>query len=352
MPYSRPTLREIDARLQADVESRLPGVDPALRRSLVGAIVRAVAGAHHEMYGYLAWIAEQAFPDRAGSEELARWAQIWGVSRIAAAAASGTVTVTGLDGAAIEAGTVWRTGAGQEYVSTARSVISSGSATVQVRARTAGAAGDAEAGQVLTLVSPISGVLAGATVVSIAGGADVEGDDSLRERLLARIQAPPAGGAARDYVAWALAGHSAVTRAWVRPRASGLGTVTVYAMTDGATPTGVPGQAVTSAIQSYIDARRPVTAVVTVVAPTAVPLALTIRSLTPDTTAIRAAIAAEIGDLLRRAGEPGGTIRISQIREAISGAEGETDHVLVTPTADVTHTAAQIATMGEITWQG
>ena len=140
MPYSRPTLREIDARLQADVESRLPGVDPALRRSLVGALIRAVAGAHHEMYGYLAWIAEQAFPDRAGSEELARWARIWGVSRTAATAASGTVTVTGTAGAAIGAGTVWRTGAGQEYVSTARSVISSGSATVQVRARTAGAA--------------------------------------------------------------------------------------------------------------------------------------------------------------------------------------------------------------------
>lgn len=317
MPYSRPTLREIDARLQADVESRLPGVDPALRRSLIGAIIHAVAGAHHEIYGYLAWIAEQAFPDRAGSEELARWARIWGVSRTAATAASGTVTVTGTDGAAIEAGTVWRTGAGREYVSTARSVVSSGSATV----------------------------------VSIAGGADVEGDDSLRERLLARIQAPPAGGAAKDYVAWALAGHSAVTRAWVRPRASGLGTVTVYAMTDGATPTGVPGQAVISAIHSYIDARRPVTAAVTVTAPTAVPLALTIRSLTPDTTAIRAAIAAEIGDLLRREGEPGGTIRISQIREAISGAEGETDHVLVAPIADVTHTAALIATPGEITWR-
>lgn len=122
-------------------------------------------------------------------------------------------------------------------------------------------------------------------------------------------------------------------------------------MTDGATPTGVPLAAVTTAVEGYIHTRRPVTAEVTVAGPVATPLALTIRSLTPDTPAIRAAIRAEVDDLLLRAAEPGGTILISHIREAISGAEGETDHVLVSPTADVPHAAAQIATPGEITWQ-
>ena len=351
MPYSRPTLADLDARLSADVESRLSGVDPALRRSLVGALVRAVAGSHHEMYGYLAWIADQAFPDRASSAELARWAAIWGLSRAPATAARGAITVTGTDGSAVEAGTTWRSSDGREYDSTARAVIAGGSATVQVQARTAGAAGNAGAGTSLALLSPLAGVQSAATTVSIAGGADVESDDSLRERLLARIQAPPAGGSASDYEAWARAGHTAVTRAWVRPRAAGLGTVTVYVMADGATMTGVPESAVTTAVQGYIDARRPVTAAVTVAGPVAAPLALTIRSLTPDTPEIRAAIGKEIGDLLLRTAEPGGTIPISHIREAISGAEGETDHALVAPIADVTHTAVQIAVPGVITWQ-
>lgn len=221
MPYDRPSLADLDQRLRADVESRLPGVDPALRRSLVGAIVRAVAGAHHEMYGYLAWVADQAFPDRAGSAELDRWAAIWGVSRIPPATASGTITATGIDGSTVDTGAVWRSSSGQEYVSTARATIATGSATVRVQARTAGAAGNAPVGQALGLVSPIAGVRSAAVVVSVAGGADVEGDESLRARLLARIQAPPAGGSARDYVSWARAAHAAVTRVWARPRASG-----------------------------------------------------------------------------------------------------------------------------------
>lgn len=353
MPYRRPSLADLDARLQADVESRLPGVEPGLRRSLVGAIVRAVAGAHHEMYGYLAWIADQAFPDTADVEELERWAAIWGVSRIPAATASGTLTLTGVEGAVVEIGATWRSSTGVEYVSTARAVLSAPpvTATVQVRARIAGAGGNAVAGQTLSLVSPIPDVHSTATVGSITGGADVEGDDSLRTRLLARIQAPPSGGAARDYVAWARAGHGDVTRAWARPREAGLGTVTVYIMTDDATADGVPERAIVTAVQGYIDTRRPVTASVTVAAPVATPLALTIRSLTPDTPAIRAEIGAEIGDLLLRTAEPGGVIRISHIREAISGAEGETDHVLVAPAGDVAHAPAQIAVPGAITWQ-
>jgi uncharacterized phage protein gp47/JayE len=65
---------------------------------------------------------------------------------------------------------------------------------------------------------------------------------------------------------------------------------------------------------------------------------------------VQAAVAAELADLLRREAEPGGTILVSHLREAISIAVGETNHVLSSPAADVTHATGQIATLGTITW--
>jgi uncharacterized phage protein gp47/JayE len=54
--------------------------------------------------------------------------------------------------------------------------------------------------------------------------------------------------------------------------------------------------------------------------------------------------------MLLRDAEPGGTILISHIREAISIAAGEVDHVLSAPAANVTHASGQLATFGAITW--
>ena len=351
MPFDRPSLAELDARLAADIVSRLPGTDPQLRRSLLGALARALAGAHHELYGYADWIARQAFPDTAEDPELLRWAAIWGVERAAPVAATGTITVTGTNDTVIPEATVWRSGAGVGYETTAEATITDGTADIAVRASVAGATGNAADGTKVSLVSPITGVVSEAAFVgAIGGGADIEGIASVRTRLLARLRAPPRGGTASDYVLWARAGHAAATRAWARPRASGLGTVTVYLMTDDATDNGVPAAAVVTAVQDYIDAQRPVTADVTVAAPTPVALDITITDVVPDTEAVRAAIQAEIEDLILRESEPGGTILVSHIREAISTAFGEADHVLTAPVADVEHQDDEIAIAGSFTW--
>ena len=102
-------------------------------------------------------------------------------------------------------------------------------------------------------------------------------------------------------------------------------------------------------VQTWIDARRPVTANPTVVAPIAAPLNMSIQLL-PSSQAIRDAVTAEIADLLRREAVPGGTILLTHLREAISIAAGETDHVLISPVANVTHATGLIAVPGVITW--
>jgi uncharacterized phage protein gp47/JayE len=351
MAFERPSITQLVERIQSDIETRLPGSDARLRRSLLEVLARTHAGAVHGLYGHLDWLSRQLMIDTADAEHLARWASIWGVARTASTAATGEVTCAGTDGAVIPAGTVLQAADGTAYSTDADATIAAGSASLNVTAQSPGAAGDLAAGSSLSLVSPISGVQSQASVAAggLTGGADIESDDALRMRLLDRIHQPPQGGAGYDYTAWARAAHPDVTDVWVAPLELGLGTVTVRVMTYDATADGLPQQSVLDAVQAYIDERRPVTADVSVAAPIAVPLDFTI-ALTPSSAAVQQAVQAELTDLLRRAASPGGTILRSHITEAISTAAGETDHTLTAPAADVAHGTGEIAVMGAITW--
>jgi uncharacterized phage protein gp47/JayE len=348
MPFSRPTLTQIDDRIKADIVANLPGADSLLRRSILWVLATMHAGASHGLYGYSDWIARQILPDTAEAEILARHAAIWGVERTPAEIASGTATATGNDGASIPSGTVLSRLDGVEYVTTAAATIAAGTATLALDASVAGLNGDMASGTALEFVSPLSGVDTAAIAGTVTGGEDTEDDDALRARLLDRIRQPPHGGADFDYVKWAKE-VDGVTRAWVSAQELGIGTVTIRFMRDDDDTTATPDSAEVQAVQDYIDAARPVTAAVTVVAPVAVALDMTIQ-LTPNSAAVQAAVEAEITDLIRREAIPGGTILISHLREAVSIAAGETDHAITSPAADVTHTTGQIAMPGTITW--
>jgi uncharacterized phage protein gp47/JayE len=126
-------------------------------------------------------------------------------------------------------------------------------------------------------------------------------------------------------------------------------------MMDGLYPDGIPQAGDVALVQASLDAARPVTADLTVVAPIAEPLdfEILLRDAAGQPEAdptIRQAVEDELRDLIQREADPGKTMLISKIREAISVASGEYDHVLIDPVADVPHTTGEIATFGEITW--
>lgn len=351
MPFQRPTLNELIARTEQDLQARMTNQQSALlRRSVLAVIARVIAGASHLLHGFLEWASRQFFTDTADSEWLARRATLWGITRKAAAFASGGVDFTGTDGSTIPAGTTLKRSDGVEYETDADGTISGGTATIQVTADEAGDDGNASSGVTLQLATTLSGVDSEAAVGSngITGGEDTESDDDLRARVRQRIQEVPHGGAEQDYERWALE-VAQVTRAWPIPTNRGIGTIDVTFVLDDESPI-IPGSTKVQEVQDYIDERRPVTADFLAFAPTAVPLAFTI-SVTPDTADVRAAVESELKDMLRRDSAPGGTILLSHIREAISVAAGETDHDLNSPTADVTHASGEIATFGGITWQ-
>lgn len=346
--FSRPTLLDLINRTRDDVLSRLADAE-TLRRSDAFVYARTLAGAAHGLYGFLDWLARNVIYDTAEADMLERWSGIWGITRKAAAAASGTVTLSGAVGAVVPAGSVLQAYDLAEYTVDDETTFSTTTATATVTASTAGAADNRDAGQTLTLVSTIAGVNSTATASALSGGADEETDDALRARFLARIRQTPQGGADYDYVAWGLEVAN-FTRVWCYPNELGLGTVTVRGMCDNAYTDGIPQAADITALQTYLDTVRPVTAAVTAVAPIADELDFEIASLSPATTAVKAAITAALTELIVAEGEPGGTLLISHIRSAISGAAGEFDHELVSPTANVTHTTGHIPTMGTVTW--
>lgn len=355
MPFDRPILPQIITRIQTDQESRLDGTEPRLRRSALGVLARAEAGVAHGLHGHIDWTARQIMPDTAESEILARQAAWWGVSRKAASAAIGSVIAIGADGSIIPIGSVLQRSDGVEYTTDADATIAGGTATVAVTCETGGQDGNGVAGVALTFVSPVAGVQSLATVDGggLTGGADIEDDESLRDRFQARVQEPPQGGSRADFERWVLE-VAGVTRVWVLPQWLGPGTVGVFFVRDDDAEM-IPDAAEVLAVQDYIDTVRPVTADVTVIAPVAVAVDMTI-SLNPNTSAVQAAVSAELADLFRREavvedGAGSGTILISHIKEAISLATGETDHALVIPAANVTFSPGEIGTLGALTFQ-
>lgn len=351
MPFSRPTLNQLIDTIAGDIESQLPGADARLRRNVLNVIARILAGAAHGLYGYQEFIARQGLYDTAEAEFLERWASIYGISRLAATFATGDVVFAGTDGSTVVAGSELQRSDGLLFTVDADVTIAGGTAVASLTANTPGSESNTNSGVQLTLTATASGINSVANVDSsgIAGGVDIESDNALRDRLLSRVRLAPHGGAAHDYVQWAKEAHPAVTRVWVFPLELGDGTVVVRFVTDNEPSGIIPSAQIVSDVQTYIDSVRPVTAIVTVDAPTAVPLDLDI-SLNPNTTAVQQAVTSELQDMLSRVAAPGGTIPISKIREAVSIASGEEDHAINVPAADVLHAVNQIAVMGNITW--
>lgn len=357
MPFERPTLATLVARIRADFRSRLGIAGQLLRRAMADVLAATWAGAVHMLHGHLDWLSKQLFAKTAEREQLLVQASMYGLSPIPASFASGTLAATGTNGSNIPLDTILVRDDGERYRVTVAQTISGGTATVPVEAVVAGASGNLATGETLVLETPISGVNSTMTVNSpgLSGGADIESTEAFRTRFLERLQEPPQGGSEQDYIAWAkqVAG---VTRVFVYPNEGGLGTVVVRFVrdNDGTGTAILPDSGEVATVQGVLDINRPVTADVTALAPTSSNVNFNLH-ISPDTTANRNAVIAELTDMFFREAEPGdgagrGTILLSQMLVAIGIAEGITDFDLNSPSADVVPTLGQLLLVGTFTW--
>lgn len=346
MPYEIPTLPALIKRTETDFERNAPD---ALRRADAKVAARAHSGAVYELYGYQDWIARQSNPATCDETMLLSWAD-WRLDDgpTPAVAAAGTATVTGSSGFLVDAGQLYRSKDGRRYVVAEAATLVDGLASLKLVAEDVGTLGNIEGGT-LTAVTPVLGVNAEAVIGpdGIVGGAEKESIEALRSRVKAAFKNPSKVGNGADFVEWALE-VPGVTRAWALPRWMGPGTFGLVFVRDG-DPEIIPTAAQVAEVQAYLDKKRPVTAEVYALAAEARVLNFRLR-LTPDSTALRAAVEQSLRVLIDDEGGPGETLLSTHVRAAISNTPGETDHVLIEPATDVVMGPIQVAVPGVFAW--
>lgn len=360
MPFNIPTIDGL-RRQGRDFVTAATGVGAIIPNSPMRIVTDGNSAMASLNLQYLQWLSRQLLPDTAESEWLTRHANIWLPNgRKQATYATGQIAFTGTVGSIVPAGTQLISG-DIIYATTVQITIGAAATYAAATAQTGGSAGNLLPGSVLSVSTAISGVDGTATVVSMEGGTDPESDDDLRIRVLNRIQKPPMGGDADDYVAWALS-VSGVTRAWCSPGEMGIGTVTLRFMCDElrADQKGFPTQEDVDAVSAYIESVRPVSVRdVFVLGPTVLAIDITISNLSPDTAATRAAIYTSVEQMIRDrsapahavngVAQPAQTIYAVWISDAILNAPGVDSFDLTIPD-QVMPGAGYMAVLGDVTY--
>lgn len=365
--FTTPTLATLIDRISTDINTRLNGSDSRIWGGLLWVLARVWAAAVWGLYLFLAWCAEQMFPESAESDYLRAMAVRYGLTPRAATSAAGNMSIYATAGTTLPASSIVRRKADNvEYKTDAAHVwAASRYEDVAVTAAVAGADGNADAGVLCEVVSPPAGVLADCLVGTggLTGGFDDETDDDLRLRLADRLAGVFTGGSTADYIAWAQE-VPGVKNVWCYPEvnttgAAEAGSVVVRFTVVDAGAGIIPSPAQVAAVQSYLDARRPATATLTVAAPVAAPCAFTLH-VEPNAgvaqAAVEAAVEAELDALFAsELNQPGGTIKNSVIHEYIARAAGEAWHTLVSVdggpgTGDIVRTGNNLAIKGVVTF--
>ena len=368
MPWTTPTLREVRSLVRDAVHASLPGADANVPNSLLRVMSDNQGALCHLTLQYVDWLSLQLLPDTAETEWLDRHGDIWLVNadgttgRKMASLATGVASFQGLvDGTVIPAGTQLQSAADMPASSisanpevtfeTLADIVTSSSTTVDgsIRALDPGAFGNMPDGTTLAIAPPLDGVSSAVIARNLTGGTDTETDEQLRARILQRIQNPPMGGSAADYVAWALA-VPGVTRAWAAPE-QGPGTITVRFLMDDlrADDDGWPTPADVEAVALYIDQKRPVTVMgCYVLAPIKQFIDITIANLVPDTAEAQAEIEASIQAMLFEMAAPGQTIFAAWVSYAIMNSPSVVSFQLVTTADYVMPSLGHMAVVGTI----
>jgi len=312
-------LKDVRSLVRDQIRGSLPGADATIPNSVLRVLSDSQGALCHLTLQYVDWLALQLIPDTAEHEWLDRHGDIWLVNadgttgRKMAQLASGIVDFqSSFPGVIIPMGTQLVAGnlTGYETLQLAVATGPGVPIPVPVRALDPGSAGNLDPGTFLTVVDPIPNLNGAATVENLDGGTEEETDDELRYRVLQRIRQPPQGGAAHDYVVWALA-VPGCTRAWVAPLEMGIGTVTVRVLFDDlrADDDGWPQLVDLEQVRNYLDTVRPVAVKdFWVLAPIKQRIDVVISYIDPDTTEIRAAVQASLQEMMFEKAAPGQTI--------------------------------------------
>lgn len=312
----------------------------------------AAAAQLYALYVQADWVNRQCFPQTAQGEYLDYHAQLRALERKAASQAQGVIRFYGdADSATarvIPQGTVCMTPGLVRFATTREGVLPAGESHVDISAQAveAGGAGNVIAGSIRTLSVPPVGITGCINPEAFTGGADQEGDEKLRERILDSFRRLPNGANAAFYEQGALS-FEEVAAAAALPRNRGVGTVDVVV----ATPQGMPDSTLLGRLEEFFRQRREIAVDVKVLPPELVTVNLSIQLAV---TAGRDfdAVAEEVERTLRgwfsgqRLGQNVLRARLGSLVFTVDGVE---NYRIDTPAADVTIAKQQLPVLGTVT---
>ncbi|OYV89669.1 MAG: hypothetical protein B7Z57_11615 [Acidiphilium sp. 37-60-79] len=351
MPWPVPAPGVISARAAALFEQSIAGIDARSDNTVATTLTRITELSAQDLYFMQGYLAQQLMPDTA-TDWLPLHGAEWGVPQAQPTPAGGNVLVTGPAGSPIPAGVVFSAPSQALYTSIAPVTLSAaGTGSLPVVANVAGSAGNLPAGTPMVVVSPVAGLAPQSGVLDAngaTGGLDLESVSSWRARILAQIRTQPSGGNYNDYIAWieaALPGAIGVCPA----SACGGGSVNVAFVMPGPS---VPSAEEIAVVLAYIQSQAPVTAQpnITVNPVTLQPVNFSLQ-VRPNTVTIQNAALAALALYFQQSAAIGGTIYMSDVDEALAGADGEQYHERLAPLADVVAPSLfTLLTLGTVTF--
>lgn len=235
-PLATESPEAILGRMQADINAGIDPTDPLYADIVGGAVwddlARADALEMDRVYDrMLTEVPSAALPAFATGTWLDQWASVVGLQRKAATHAGGVVTFTGPDGTIVSAGAQTSSEAPTPdaepitFQTLTTGTITGGSYDADVQALDDGTIGNVPANAVTLLDTPLDGVTV-SNALRITGGSDVETDEALQARVLAKLRGTNGAGNIDYYINLAL-NYPGVGYATVEPNTPSIGHVTV-----------------------------------------------------------------------------------------------------------------------------
>ncbi|QMV32421.1 hypothetical protein 8G_00027 [Ralstonia phage Hyacinthe] len=349
--------------------ANIQGYSKALVDLTVGSILRAVVEANAAVVIWLQGLIMQVLAitraATATGTDLDTWVADFGVTRLAAVAATGTVAFsrfTTTQQVVVPLTAVVQTADGTQqfsvtvdvtnpaYSSTLGGyVIAAGVASVNVPvvAVTAGAAGNAVAGAVSTIVGAISGVDTVTNAAAFTNGADAEADAALRTRFIAYVAS--LSKATKSAVGYAITSLQQGLSYTLLENQTYAGVTQmgnfVVIVDDG---TGSPSGTLLSSVSNAVDAVRPLCSSFGVFAPVVVNASVAMTATIAagyDTVATKALIVTALKTYINalKLGQALPYSRLAQVAyDASPGVTNITGVTLNSGTADLAATSLQV----------
>lgn len=288
MSLQTPTTSDINDSIISQLQTTLSQTIPLLPKSFLRVLAKVLAGVFMMLYKYCGYIFLQIFVATAQNKDtvvngiivnpLVFWGRLVGVGDPIAATQAEliiTITVENQVGSLPSGSQLVNADNGVTYITIGSVPLDAATKQATIRAVSdqtggggAGAIGNLEPGDVVSFANPLPNVARDATVDSQSvTGADAEGTETYRQRVIDRFQKRPQGGAYADYEIW---GEEVAGIANIYPYTGDPGEVDVYVESatevDGI-PTGAQLTAVADAIElddAGLASRRPANAFVNV----------------------------------------------------------------------------------------